>query len=99
LTLKSGFTITELAGECCDCGGPLKELRGEVREYGNCSDLRFAGRCEPCKTIVTCRFRRYQDGRFEQERDGNWQLMGIVTLKTRLQKLLHKLKGRMPWTS
>jgi len=99
LKLKSGYTITELVGECSGCGALLRDLRGEVKEYENCSDLRFAGFCQPCKTLVTCRFRRYRDGRFEEEHDGHWRILVKVTWWTRIEKLLFKLMGRIPWKS
>jgi len=94
LALKTGYTISEFAGECCKCGGRLIDLRGSVREFENCSDMNFVGRCQPCKAIVTCHFRYYRDGRFEEERNGCWSRMGKTTWLSRLGKLLQKLTGK-----
>jgi hypothetical protein len=75
LKLKSGLDITELIATCSDCGGKLVSLRGCVTEYENCSDIRFAGLCNPCKLLVTCHFRHYKDGRVSECRDDTWRDM------------------------
>jgi hypothetical protein len=74
-TLGTGFTITELQGQCTNCSKVLVDLRGEVFEYAQCSDVQFAGLCNDCKLLVTCRFRYYKDGHVLTVQGETWKTM------------------------
>jgi hypothetical protein len=91
LKLKSGMIVTELVSLCSMCGSRLEALRGEVKEYENCSDIKFAGVCQSCHQLVTCRFRRYRDGRIEEERDGRWTMLNRSNWWTRFRSFLRWL--------
>ena len=73
--LGSGLVITELQGQCTNCSKTLVELRGEVFEYAQCSDVQFAGLCHDCKLLVTCRFRYYKDGHVLTNQGDKWKSM------------------------
>lgn len=75
MKLASGFTVTELQGQCTNCNKTLVEMRGEVLEYAQCSDVQFAGLCHDCKLLVTCRFRYYKDGHVLTNYDDKWKNM------------------------
>ena len=75
MRLGSGFVIIELKGLCSNCNKEIVEVRGEVFEYVQCSDVQFAGLCQDCKLLVTCRFRYYKDGHVLSCHGDEWRAM------------------------
>ena len=92
LKLKSGITIDQLIGMCPDCNKNLCDLRGEIIEYNNCSEVKLAGLCHPCKTLVTCQMRYYKDGRIMQNISGGWE-KPIVIYNNFFYRLKNKIKS------
>ncbi len=77
MKLKSGLTVTELKGQCPTCSGFLESMRGTVIEREQCSELKFAGLCRPCKLLVTCQLRYYKGGRCIQQGSAGWETMEV----------------------
>jgi len=71
-TAKNGFTIEELTGQCVNCDKPVENLRGLIAEHPNCTEVRFAGICHPCKIINSFHFRFYDDGRIMFQKNNIW---------------------------
>lgn len=100
LKLGTGFTITELQGQCTNCNDTLVDIRGEVFEHGNCSEVQFAGLCHDCKLLVTCRFRYYNDGHVLTVHGEKWVAMSrcreatfFVRIKKSIDRLLDWIFG------
>ena len=78
LRLKTGFVLTQLSGICPGCSQSKPGLKGEVTEYPNCSEVKFAFVCTACNSLVTCKFRYYKGGRCIQFSNDGWEEMILV---------------------
>jgi hypothetical protein len=67
------FTLTELEGECAECGKPVADLRGRVNEYAGsgCIDIRFGGICRTCRLLTPFHFRWYPEQKRVLHKDGH----------------------------
>ena len=73
-----GFTITDVRGECCNCGKDLTYMRGSLKEFKNCLEIRSLGICEDCKLVVECMpIRHYEDGHYLYKNKTGWH-EGVV---------------------
>lgn len=60
---KSGGEFDEIKGFCPKCNNQLVDLKGTIREFTSCVELRIIGLCHSCKAIVECQtVRHYEDG-------------------------------------
>jgi len=69
---ESGIMIEELNGKCKKCKKTVENLRGYITEHPNCTEIRFAGVCHPCKLINSFHLRHYNDGRITTNTDCGW---------------------------
>ena len=74
---ESGLFIEELTGRCKKCDKPVEDLRGHIAEHPNCTEIRFAGVCHPCKLITSFHLRHYNDGRILTNKDDGWHEINI----------------------
>jgi len=88
---ESGLVIEELTVQCKNCGQPAQHLRGHIVEHPNCTEIRFAGICHPCKLITSTHMRQYNNGRMIANTDNGW--VEVKTVQNWYERLVDKIMG------
>ena len=92
------FTLTELEGECAECGKPVGDLRGQVNEYAGsgCIDIRFGGVCRACRLLTPFHFRWYPEQKRVLHKDGH-KWVAYRTTESWLDRLGQMATGLARW--
>ena len=87
-------TLSELNGHCAKCDGSLDGVKGRIYELGECVEINFAGICQCCRVVTTCRMRWYpKQHRVMFPKNGNW--ISLETKFSILRTVWMWIRGRV----